>query len=154
MLRDLVAMQCEAIDDNAARIEAAGAAREIKGLIDASVSNVAAGSALVGEAGTTMEEIVDRIRRVADIMGEISAATGEQTLGIGQINEAISQMDQTTQQNASLVEEAAAASETLQRQAGELADAVRVFKLEGMPPVRSAHVKAEPAMAVSAWETF
>jgi methyl-accepting chemotaxis protein len=148
----------------------AAAAKEIKGLIDASVSNVEAGSALVGQAGTTMEEIVDGIRRVADIMGEISAATGEQTLGIEQINEAISQMDQTTQQNASLVEEAAAASETLQRQAGELADAVRVFKLEGippvraaaaptparkpLPPVRSAHVKAEPAMVDSAWETF
>jgi methyl-accepting chemotaxis protein len=153
----------------------AAAAKEIKGLIDASVSNVEAGSALVGEAGTTMEEIVDGIRRVADIMGEISAATGEQTLGIEQINEAISQMDQTTQQNASLVEEAAAASETLQRQAGELADAVRVFKLEGMPPVRAAaaahaaaptparkplppvrgaRVKAEPVMADGAWETF
>jgi methyl-accepting chemotaxis protein len=140
----------------------AAAAKEIKGLIDASVSNVEAGSTLVGEAGTTMEEIVDGIRRVADIMGEISAATGEQTLGIEQINEAISQMDQTTQQNASLVEEAAAASETLQRQAGELADAVRVFKLEGTPPaparkalpVRSAHAKVEPAMADGAWQTF
>ena len=93
--------------------------------------SVQAGTALVGQAGTTMGEIVDSIRRVADIMGEISAATGEQTLGIEQVNEAISQMDQTTQQNASLVEEAAAASETLQRQAAELADAVRVFKLDG-----------------------
>jgi methyl-accepting chemotaxis protein len=101
----------------------------------------------VGEAGTTMEEIVDSIRRVADIMGEISAATGEQTLGIEQINEAISQMDQTTQQNASLVEEAAAASETLQRQAAELADAVRVFKLEGMP---SAKASAAPRAAAPA----
>jgi methyl-accepting chemotaxis protein len=107
----------------------AAAAKEIKGLIDASVSNVEAGSSLVGQAGTTMEEIVEGIRRVADIMAEISAATGEQTLGIEQINEAIGQMDQTTQQNASLVEEAAAASETLQRQAAELADAVRVFNL-------------------------
>jgi uncharacterized phage infection (PIP) family protein YhgE len=117
-----------------------------------------------------MEEIVDGIRRVADIMGEISAATGEQTMGIEQINEAIGQMDQTTQQNASLVEEAAAASETLQRQAAELADAVRVFKLEDMPrapvgasapaparkalpPLRSARAKAEPVMADS-WEAF
>jgi methyl-accepting chemotaxis protein len=151
----------------------AAAAKEIKGLIDASVSNVAAGSALVGEAGTTMEEIVDGVRRVADIMGEISAATGEQTLGIEQINEAISQMDQTTQQNASLVEEAAATSETLQRQAAELADAVRVFKLEDMPrgpvgappraaaPVRKAlpamrkaRAKVEPGMADEAWESF
>jgi methyl-accepting chemotaxis protein len=153
----------------------AAAAKEIKGLIDASVSNVEAGSTLVGEAGTTMEEIVEGIRRVADIMGEISAATGEQTLGIEQINEAISQMDQTTQQNASLVEEAAAASETLQRQASELADAVRVFKLEdapqqragaaprsgapapartALPPMRSPRGKAEPVMADSAWEAF
>jgi methyl-accepting chemotaxis protein len=146
----------------------AAAAKEIKGLIDASVSNVKAGSTLVGQAGTTMEEIVDGIRRVADIMGEISAATGEQTMGIEQINEAIGQMDQTTQQNASLVEEAAAASETLQRQAAELADAVRVFKLEDMPrapvgasaparkalpPLRSARAKAEPVMADS-WEAF
>jgi methyl-accepting chemotaxis protein len=155
----------------------AAAAKEIKGLIDASVSNVKTGSTLVGEAGTTMEEIVDSIRRVADIMGEISAATGEQTLGIEQINEAISQMDQTTQQNASLVEEAAAASETLQRQAADLADAVRVFRLEdvpqarasapvrapapataparkALPPMRSARGKAEPVMADGAWESF
>jgi methyl-accepting chemotaxis protein len=153
----------------------AAAAKEIKGLIDASVSNVDAGSALVGEAGTTMEEIVDGIRRVADIMGEISAATGEQTLGIEQINEAISQMDQTTQQNASLVEEAAAASETLQRQASELADAVRVFKLDelpqrragaatrtaaptptrtALPPMGGARRKAEPVMADGTWEAF
>ena len=109
----------------------AAAAKEIKVLIDASAASVQAGTELVGQAGTTMGEIVDSIRRVADIMGEISAATGEQTLGIEQVNEAISQMDQTTQQNASLVEEAAAASETLQRQAAELAAAVRVFKLDG-----------------------
>jgi methyl-accepting chemotaxis protein len=125
----------------------AAAAKEIKGLIDASVSNVKAGSTLVGEAGTTMEEIVEGIRRVADIMGEISAATREQTLGIEQINEAISQMDQTTQQNASLVEEAAAASETLQHQAGELAGAVRVFKLDDMP---SAPAGAAPRASAGA----
>jgi methyl-accepting chemotaxis protein len=155
----------------------AAAAKEIKGLIDASVSNVKAGSTLVGEAGTTMEEIVDGIRRVADIMGEISAATGEQTLGIEQINEAIGQMDQTTQQNASLVEEAAAASETLQRQAADLADAVRAFKLgdvapapanaaarasapapaparKVLPALRSAGAKSEPVLADSSWEAF
>ena len=153
----------------------AAAAKEIKGLIDASVTNVEAGSALVGEAGTTMEEIVDSIRRVADIMGEISAATREQTLGIEQINEAVSQMDQTTQQNASLVEEAAAASETLQRQAADLADAVRVFQLKDMPaalqpraavraPARKAIAgprrtsaaasKAEPVLAENGWESF
>jgi methyl-accepting chemotaxis protein len=152
----------------------AAAAKEIKGLIDASVSNVAAGSTLVGEAGTTMEEIVDGIRRVADIMSEISAATNEQTLGIEQINEAIGQMDQTTQQNASLVEEAAAASETLQRQAADLADAVRAFKLEdgmptamasaaprtgapvrkALPALRNASAKVEPVGAGGAWEAF
>jgi methyl-accepting chemotaxis protein len=123
----------------------AAAAKEIKGLIDASVSNVEAGSTLVGQAGTTMDEIMDGIRRVADIMGEISAATGEQTLGIEQINEAIGQMDQTTQQNASLVEEAAAASETLQRQAAELADAVRVFKLEAVAAAPAAAPARAPA---------
>ncbi|WP_229491539.1 methyl-accepting chemotaxis protein [Massilia sp. HP4] len=111
----------------------AAAAKEIKSLIDASVSNVEAGSVLVDRAGNTMEEVVESIRRVADIMGEISAATREQTLGIEQVNEAVSQMDRTTQQNASLVEEAAAASETLQRQAAGLAAAVRVFKLDGIP---------------------
>jgi methyl-accepting chemotaxis protein len=152
----------------------AAAAKEIKGLIDASVSNVAAGSTLVGEAGATMEEIVDGIRRVADIMSEISAATNEQTLGIEQINEAIGQMDQTTQQNASLVEEAAAASETMQRQAADLADAVRAFKLDdgmpramasaapraaapvrkALPALRSATAKVEPVGADSAWEAF
>jgi methyl-accepting chemotaxis protein len=88
---------------------------------------------------------MDGIRRVADIMGEISAATGEQTLGIEQINEAIGQMDQTTQQNASLVEEAAAASETLQRQAAELADAVRVFKLEAVAAAPAAAPARAPA---------
>jgi methyl-accepting chemotaxis protein len=162
----------------------AAAAKEIKGLIDASVTNVEAGSTLVSEAGTTMEEIVDSIRRVADIMGEISAATREQTLGIEQINEAVAQMDQTTQQNASLVEEAAAASETLQHQAADLAEAVRVFQLKDMPPARVAgqpravapvrkalagprgmpagaatskskpKSTSEPVLAESGWETF
>src|SRR5206468_2651141 len=112
----------------------AAAAKEIKALIDASVSNVQAGSALVGQAGSTMGEIVDSIRRVADIMAEINAATSEQSLGIEQVNQAIGQMDQTTQQNASLVEEAAAASETLQHQAADLAEAVRVFKLADAAP--------------------
>jgi methyl-accepting chemotaxis protein len=116
----------------------AAAAREIKGLIDVSVSNVEAGSVLVDQAGATMEDIVASVRRVADIMGEISAATREQTLGIEQINMAVSQMDQTTQQNASLVEEAAAASETLQHQATELSNAVRVFRLDDAPPARAA----------------
>jgi len=136
----------------------AAAAKEIKSLIDASVSNVETGSALVATAGTTMDEIVASIRRVTDIMGDISAATREQTLGIEQINEAVSQMDQTTQQNASLVEEAAAASETLQKQAADLADAMRVFRLKDMPaqalqPVRSP-APARKALAAAAWESF
>jgi len=99
-------------------------------VIDTSVSNVEAGSALVDRAGNTMEEVVESNRRVADTMREISAATREQTLGIEQIKEAVSQMDRTPQQNASLAEEAAAASEILQRQAAGLASAVRVFKLD------------------------
>ncbi|VTU20201.1 methyl-accepting chemotaxis protein [Variovorax sp. RA8] len=108
----------------------AAAAKEIKGLIDDSVGKVDAGTALVGEAGKTMEEIVGSIRRVTDIVGEISAASHEQTQGIEQINQAITQMDQVTQQNAALVEEAAAAAQSMQEQAGSLVEAVSVFKLD------------------------
>ncbi|PNG46871.1 MULTISPECIES: methyl-accepting chemotaxis protein [unclassified Variovorax] len=107
----------------------AAAAKEIKGLIDDSVGKVDAGTALVGEAGKTMEEIVGSIRRVTDIVGEISAASHEQTQGIEQINQAITQMDQVTQQNAALVEEAAAAAQSMQEQAGSLVQAVSVFRL-------------------------
>jgi methyl-accepting chemotaxis protein len=107
----------------------AAAAKEIKGLIDDSVGKVDVGSALVGEAGKTMEEIVGSIRRVTDIVGEISAASHEQTQGIEQINQAITQMDQVTQQNAALVEEAAAAAQSMQEQAGSLVRAVSVFRL-------------------------
>ncbi|MGK6311144.1 methyl-accepting chemotaxis protein [Variovorax sp. DT-64] len=112
----------------------AAAAKEIKGLIDDSVGKVDAGTALVGEAGKTMEEIVGSIRRVTDIVGEISAASHEQTQGIEQINQAITQMDQVTQQNAALVEEAAAAAQSMQEQAGRLVEAVSVFKLEAPEP--------------------
>jgi methyl-accepting chemotaxis protein len=130
----------------------AAAAKEIKALIDDSVGNVETGSTLVAKAGSTMEEIVESITRVTDIMAEITWATSEQTLGIEQINQAIVQMDHVTQQNASLVEEAAAASETMQRQAGDLAEAVRVFKLDDTPP---AHVAvsaraSHPAVAGAA----
>ncbi|MDN8616676.1 methyl-accepting chemotaxis protein [Variovorax ginsengisoli] len=107
----------------------AAAAKEIKGLIDDSVGKVGAGSALVAEAGRTMEEIVGSVKRVTDIMGEITAASQEQTSGIEQINQAITQMDQVTQQNAALVEEAAAAAQSLQGQAGGLSQVVGVFKL-------------------------
>jgi len=108
----------------------AAAAKEIKELIGDSVERVDTGSKLVDQAAATMNEIVDSIRRVTDIMGEISAATQEQSTGIEQVNLAISQMDQVTQQNASLVEEAAAASEALKEQASSLADAVSVFRLD------------------------
>ncbi|MBP7413539.1 MAG: MCP four helix bundle domain-containing protein [Giesbergeria sp.] len=124
----------------------AAAAKEIKVLIDESVGQVEAGSKQVGEAGRTMEEIVSSVRRVTDIMGEISAASQEQTTGIEQVNQAISQMDQVTQQNAALVEEAAAAADSLQGQASHLMKAVSVFKLASgagsvsvaAPAVRSA----------------
>ena len=106
----------------------AAAAKEIKGLIDDSVSKVEAGSHQVAEAGQTMEEIVASVKRVTDIMGEISAASHEQTQGIEQINQAITQMDQVTQQNAALVEEAAAAAEAMQDQAAQLAQTVSVFR--------------------------
>jgi methyl-accepting chemotaxis protein len=107
----------------------AGAAKEIKMLIGASVERVDAGSRLVADAGSTMDEIVTSVQRVTDIMGEISSATSEQSQGIGQVNVAVSQLDQMTQQNAALVEESAAAAEGLKDQATRLADVVRVFRL-------------------------
>ncbi|SIR59714.1 methyl-accepting chemotaxis protein/methyl-accepting chemotaxis protein-1, serine sensor receptor [Janthinobacterium sp. TND4EL3] len=120
----------------------AGAAKEIKGLIGDSVDKVDAGSRLVDEAGQTMGLVVTSIRQVADIMGEITAATQEQSHGIEEVNQAIAQMDQMTQQNAALVEEAAAAAESMQEQAQKLAGAVSIFKLGGeqMAPAVSAPV--------------
>ncbi|MCS0615770.1 methyl-accepting chemotaxis protein [Massilia kyonggiensis] len=123
----------------------AGAAKEIKELIGDSVEKVAAGSRLVGEAGTTIQEVVASVRRVSDIMAEISAASGEQSAGIEQVGAAIQQMDQVTQQNAALVEEAAAATESMQEQARSLAEAVSVFKLDhgtAPAPARAALVPA------------
>ncbi|MES2741383.1 MAG: methyl-accepting chemotaxis protein [Pseudomonadota bacterium] len=107
----------------------AGAAREIKQLIGDSVNQVDAGSRLVDEAGQTMDLIVTSIKQVADIMGEITAATAEQSHGIEEINQAVSQMDEMTQRNAALVEQAAAAAESMQEQAVVLARAVSIFKL-------------------------
>ena len=107
----------------------AEAAKEIKGLINASVERVERGSALVDEAGATMQEVVTAIRRVNDIVGEISSASTEQSSGVSQVSEAVSQMDQATQQNAALVEESAAAAESLKQQAQQLVQAVAVFKL-------------------------
>ena len=109
----------------------AAAAKEIKGLIDASVSRVSSGSVLVKEAGVTMGDIVSSVRRVSDIIGEISSAAAEQSDGIGQVNQAVSQLDQMTQQNAALVEESSAATEGLKQQAGQLAAVIGAFKLAG-----------------------
>jgi methyl-accepting chemotaxis protein len=109
----------------------AAAAREIQTLISDSVGKVETGSALVNQTGATMNEIVASVKRVADIMGDISAASAEQEAGIGQINEAIDQMDSMTQQNAALVEEAATASGSLRDQADKLTQVVSVFKLDG-----------------------
>ena len=108
----------------------AAAAKEIKTLIGDSVEKVEIGTRLVDQAGATMNEIVESVKRVTDIMGEITAASQEQTAGIEQINQAITQMDAVTQQNAALVEEAAAAAESLQDQAANLSQVVSVFTLD------------------------
>ncbi|HUG60083.1 MAG TPA: methyl-accepting chemotaxis protein, partial [Candidimonas sp.] len=122
----------------------AASAKEIKGLIDESVSRVDEGSLLASTAGQTMEEIVSSIKRVTDIMGEITVASQEQTSGIEQINQAVTQMDSVTQQNAALVEEAAAAAHSLQQQADNLVAAVSVFKV-AEPQALSARA-IEPAL--------
>ena len=107
----------------------AQAAREISGLINESLNSVQQGNALAERAGQTMEEVVQAVRRVSDIMGEISAASREQSQSVGQVGDAVAQMDQTTQQNAALVEEMAAAANSLQSQAQELVQGVAVFRL-------------------------
>ncbi|MHA7355346.1 methyl-accepting chemotaxis protein [Burkholderia pseudomallei] len=104
------------------------AAKEIKDLINASVQKIHDGSALAGEAGKTMTEVTQAVARVTDIMGEIAAASGEQSRGIEQVNQAIAQMDEVTQQNAALVEEAAAASKSLEEQGRHLTQAVSFFR--------------------------
>ena len=111
----------------------ADAAKEIKALITASVQRVEQGSALVDQAGTTMEEVVAAIRRVTDLVGEISSASSEQSNGIGQIGTAVSQLDQTTQQNAALVEQSAAAADSLSSQARALVQSVATFRLTDSP---------------------
>ena len=152
----------------------AAAAKEIKTLIDDSTRSVAAGSELVHQAGSTMHDLVDSVRRVTDIMQEITSASAEQTAGIEQINQAISEMDNVTQQNAALVEESAAAAAAMQEQAATLAQVVSAFKLDAgapanKPPVAAttaprqhaivlrvpAAKKAAPAATASAdWEEF
>ncbi|RLJ38072.1 methyl-accepting chemotaxis protein-1 (serine sensor receptor) [Acidovorax sp. 106] len=109
----------------------ASAAKDIKILIDNSVTEVARGTTLADQAGTTMTEVVLAIRRVTDLIAEVSAASNEQSQGVAQVGEAVSQMDQVTQQNAALVEESAAAANSLSTQAQQLQQAVAVFKLAG-----------------------
>ncbi|AVJ27638.1 methyl-accepting chemotaxis protein [Achromobacter spanius] len=132
----------------------AQAAKEIKSLIEDSVSKVGAGSQQVERAGATMQEIVASVKRVTDIMGEISAASDEQSSGIDQVNRAVSQMDEVTQQNAALVEEAAAAAGSLQEQAQRLAEAVAVFKINAGEvievPARQLAQQHRPAARVAA----
>ncbi|MBB5943655.1 methyl-accepting chemotaxis protein [Xanthomonas sp. 3307] len=124
----------------------AGAAKEIKTLIDDSVGRVATGSALVDQAGKTMNEIVSSVQRVTDIMGEISAASQEQSAGIEQVNQTVTQMDETTQQNAALVEEATAAARSMEEQAVQLSDAVALFKIDNAAAMaRPASVRTAPA---------
>ncbi len=134
----------------------AEAAKEIKSLITASVERVEHGSTLVDQAGETMTEVVASIRRVTDIMGEISAASNEQNLGVKQVGEAITQMDHSTQQNAALVEEMAAAASSMKGQAQDLVQTVAAFKLNGAmaqgfatlapsaPPARATPKLAQP----------
>jgi methyl-accepting chemotaxis protein len=107
----------------------AQAAREIKSLISDSVEKVESGSKLVNDAGSTMNEIVAQVKRVTDLIGEITASTMEQSSGIGQVNQAVTQLDQMTQQNAALVEQSAAAAQSLREQADKLAQAVAVFRV-------------------------
>jgi methyl-accepting chemotaxis protein len=107
----------------------AEAAKEIKSLINASVERVEQGTLLVDQAGTTMAEVVGSIQRVSDLVGEISSASNEQSLGVAQVGEAVTQMDQATQQNAALVEQMAAAASSLNSQSNELVQTVAVFNL-------------------------
>jgi methyl-accepting chemotaxis protein len=129
----------------------AGAAKEIKALIGDSVDKVREGSTLVEQAGVTMEEVVASVRRVTDIMGEITSASQEQSVGIAHVNTTILEMDETTQQNAALVEEAAAAAASMQDQAANLARVVSVFKLDATALVVAAPAPlstARPAAAL------
>jgi len=145
----------------------AQAAKEIKGLIEDSVSKVEVGSTLVESAGETMGEIVNAVTRVTDIMGEIASASDEQSRGIDQVGLAVAEMDRVTQQNASLVQESAAAAAALEEQASRLTQAVSVFRInadaremsqDATPPKAPTAPLAtrKPALADSGdnWETF
>ncbi|WP_338846475.1 methyl-accepting chemotaxis protein [Massilia sp. W12] len=139
----------------------AAAAKEIKTLISNSVERVKEGSNLVEQAGVTMEEVVASVKRVTDIMGEIMSASEEQSSGIEQINRAIMHMDETTQRNAALVEEAAASAASMQEQAAKLAQSVAVFKLSESTPYQAPApqaalpaVKPARSAAKDSWEEF
>ncbi|MYM90027.1 methyl-accepting chemotaxis protein [Rugamonas sp. FT82W] len=133
----------------------AAAAKEIKALIDDSVEKVGSGTKLVEQAGTTMHEVVASIKQVTDIVGEISAATQEQNDGIAQVHQAVTQMDQTTQQNSALVEQTAAAAQTLREQADKLERVVSAFKInasyaaQAAPAARPAPVRAAAPVVAS-----
>ena len=128
------------------------AAKEIKELISASVQTIRDGSALAGEAGKTMSDVTQAVARVTDIMGEIAAASAEQSRGIDQVNLTITQMDETTQQNAALVEQAAAASKSLEAQGRELSETVSAFRMPAGDQAGSAHARAQAAGAASRWQ--
>ncbi len=125
----------------------AEAAKEIKMLISTSVEKVASGTQLVSAAGATMSDIVQSVRKVADVIGEITAASADQSAGIAHVNQSIANLDQMTQQNAALVEESAAAAESLREQADQMAQAVAVFKIQGAPsaPSRLTRAAAPPS---------
>ena len=125
----------------------AAAAKEIKALIEASNGQVDAGSQLVAEAGTTMQEVLSSVQRVTDIMGEISNASQEQTQGIEEVNRAVVEMDTTTQQNAALVEEASAAAQAMHEQADALARAVRQFRLADERALAAPAAPRRPALS-------
>ena len=129
----------------------AAAAKEIKTLIDASVEKVASGTQLVGNAGATMTEIVDSVQRVTDIIGEIRSATSEQSQGIAQVNTAVNQLDQMTQQNSALVEQSAAAAYSLREQAMKLTQVVALFRVNGSTsaPAPTSRPAAAPRPALS-----
>jgi methyl-accepting chemotaxis protein len=127
----------------------AEAAREIKTLIGTSVEKVETGARLVQDAGSTMGEIVASVQRVTDVIGEITAAAAEQSQGIGQVNTAVANLDQMTQQNAALVEESAAAAESLKDQAQRLTQSMQVFRLSGGAADSSTAVTAMPAPAAA-----
>jgi methyl-accepting chemotaxis protein len=130
----------------------AGAAREIKDLIEASTRRIADGAALAGQTGQTMQGVVQGIDRVSAIMNDIVASSREQATGIGQVNQAITQMDSSTQQNAALVEESAAATRSMQEQASQLAQVVALFQVDGAPAAGAAPTKAprKPVAATAA----